>query len=105
METLLGSSGFMFIGIAISFWILTSKKFRKQNGDEISYWVSENIGGLSDSAHKANVLSLQEFKQELKEEYGISLEEADKEFDSYRKRRRGQSTATSTTKGKQNGDI
>ena len=100
MEMLLGSSGFMFIGIAISFWILTSKKFRKQNGDEISYWISENIGGLSDSAHKANVLSLQEFKQELTEEYGISLEEADKEFDSYRKRRRG--VNVTSTKGKSN---
>lgn len=104
MEMLLGSSGFMFIGIAISFWILTSKKFRKQNGDEISYWVSENIGGLSDSAHKANVLSLQEFKQELREEYGISLKEADEEFEAYRKRRRGINTP-STTRGKSNGDI
>lgn len=81
--------GIMFIGLAIAFWLLTTKKFRKETGSEISYWVTENIGGLSDSAHRANITSHQEFKQELKEEFGITIEEADKEFAEYRKSRRG----------------
>lgn len=101
----LATSGLLFpLGIALAFWVLTSKKFRKETGAEVSYFVSENLGGMSDSAHRANVTALQEFKMELKEEFGISLEDADKEFESYRRRRRGVTTP-STTKGKSNGDI
>ena len=81
--------GIMFIGLAVAFWLLTSKKFRKETGSEVSYWVTENIGGLSDSAHRSNITSHQEFKQELKEEFGITIEEADREFAEYRRSRRG----------------
>lgn len=81
--------GIMFIGLAIAFWLLTTKKFRKETGSEVSYWVAENIGGLSDAAHRSNITSHQEFKQELKDEFGISIEDADKEFAAYRRARRG----------------
>lgn len=97
----LATSGLLFpLGLALAFWMITSKKFRKETGSEVSYFVSENLGGMSDSAHRANVTALQEFKLELNEEFGISLEDADKEFEAYRKRRRG--ISTTTTKGKSN---
>ena len=79
MEMLLGSSGFMFIGLAIAFWLLTTKKFRKENGEVISQYVSKNLRGLSNGAQQSNELALLEFEAELKE-YGVSLTESSKKL-------------------------
>ena len=82
MEMLLGSSGFMFIGLAIAFWLITSKRFRKQNGEVMSQYVTSNLKGLANSAKMSNQLAFQEFKEELKE-YGISADQAADELNKW----------------------
>jgi hypothetical protein len=75
MESLLASGLVMPIGLAIAFWLITSKRFRKQNGEVVSQYVTSNLKGLANSAKMSNQLAFQEFKEELKE-YGISAEQA-----------------------------
>ena len=76
--------GIMFIGLAVAFWLLTSKKFRKTNGDVVSHYVSESLNGLSDSAKMSNITNFQEFKAELKEEFNIEIAEASKQLKEFR---------------------
>lgn len=79
MESLL-SSGLLFpLGLALAFWLITSKRFRKQNGEVISQYVTSNLKGLANSAKMSNQLAFQEFKEELKE-YGISSDQASDEL-------------------------
>ena len=82
----LSTSGLLFpLGIALAFWLVTTKKFRKDNGEVISNYVSKNLKGLSNTAQMSNELALLEFEQELKE-YGVSLTESStklKEWETY----------------------
>ena len=76
----LSTSGLLFpLGIALAFWLVTTKKFRKDNGEVISNYVSKNLKGLSNTAQMSNELALLEFEQELKE-YGVSLTESSKKL-------------------------
>ena len=88
----LSTSGLLFpLGIALAFWLVTSKKFRKENGEVISQYVSKNLNGLSNSAQMSNEVALLEFEAELKE-YGVSLTESSeklKEWESYHKSKGG----------------
>lgn len=79
MESLLASGLVMPIGLAIAFWLITSKKFRKDNGEVISHYVSKNLKGLSNTAQMSNELALLEFEAELKE-YNVSLTESSKKL-------------------------
>ena len=88
----LSTSGLLFpLGIALAFWLVTTKKFRKDNGEVISNYVSKNLRGLSNTAQMSNELALLEFEQELKE-YGVSLTESStklKEWETYHSTKRG----------------
>ena len=76
----LSTSGLLFpLGIALAFWLVTSKKFRKENGEVISHYVSKNLRGLANTAQQSNELALLEFEAELKE-YGVSLTESSKKL-------------------------
>lgn len=79
----LATSGLMLpLGLAISFWLITSKRFRKQNGEVVSQYVTSNLKGLANAAQMANQLAFQEFKEELKE-YGISADQAADELNTW----------------------
>lgn len=80
MEIILG-----LIGLAVGFWLLTSKKFRKENGAVVSHFVGESLNGLSDSSRMNNITSFQEFKAELKDEFNIDIKVAQEELMSFRK--------------------
>ena len=79
MEFLSTSGLLLPLGLAIAFWLITSKKFRKENGEVVSQYVSKNLRGLSDAAQMSNELALLEFEAELKE-YGVSLTESSKKL-------------------------
>ena len=79
MEFLASSGLLLPLGLAAAFWIITSKKFRKENGEVVSQYVSKNLRGLSDTAQMSNELALLEFEAELKE-YGVSLTESSKKL-------------------------
>ena len=85
MEFLASSGLLLPLGLAAAFWLITTKKFRKDNGEVISNYVSKNLRGLSNTAQMSNELALLEFEQELKE-YGVSLTESStklKEWETY----------------------
>ena len=82
MESLLASGLVMPIGLALAFWLITSKRFRKQNGEVVSQYVTSNLKGLANSAKMSNQLAFQEFKEELKE-YGISADQAADELNKW----------------------
>jgi hypothetical protein len=79
MEFLASSGLLLPLGLAVSFWLVTTKKFRKDNGEVVSQYVSKNLRGLSDTAQMSNELALLEFEAELKE-YGVSLTESSKKL-------------------------
>ena len=79
MEFLASSGLLLPLGLAVAFWLITSKRFRKQNGEVVSQYVTSNLKGLANSAKMSNQLAFQEFKEELKE-YGISAEQASDEL-------------------------
>lgn len=72
MEFLASSGLLMPLGLAFAFWLITSKKFRKENGEVISHYVSKNLNGLANSTQMSNELALLEFEAELKE-YGVDI--------------------------------
>lgn len=82
MEFLATSGLLLPLGLAISFWLITSKRFRKQNGEVVSQYVTSNLKGLANSAKMSNQLAFQEFKEELKE-YGISADQAADELNKW----------------------
>ena len=82
MEFLASSGLLMPIGLALAFWLITSKRFRKQNGEVVSQYVTSNLKGLANSAKMSNQLAFQEFKEELKE-YGISADQAAEELSAW----------------------
>ena len=82
MEFLASSGLLLPLGLAVSFWLITSKRFRKQNGEVISQYVSSNLKGLANSSKMANQLAFQEFKEELKE-YDVSADQASAELSAW----------------------
>lgn len=82
MEFLASSGLLMPIGLAFAFWLITSKRFRKQNGEVVSQYVTSNLKGMANSAKMSNQLAFQEFKQELLE-YGISADQAADELNKW----------------------
>lgn len=75
MEFLASSGLLLPLGLAAAFWLITSKRFRKQNGEVVSQYVTSNLKGLANSTKMSNQLAFQEFKEELKE-YGITSDQA-----------------------------
>ena len=82
MEFLATSGLLLPLGLAVSFWLITSKRFRKQNGEVISQYVSSNLKGLANSSKMSNQLAFQEFKEELKE-YDVSADQASAELSAW----------------------
>ena len=82
MEFLASSGLLLPLGLAIAFWLITSKRFRKQNGEVISQYVSSNLKGLANSSKMSNQLAFQEFKEELKE-YNVSTAQAADELSAW----------------------
>ena len=79
MEFLVSSGLLLPLGLAAAFWLITTKKFRKENGEVVSQCVSKNLKALSNTAQMSNELALLEFEAELKE-YGVSLTESSKKL-------------------------
>ena len=79
MEFLATSGLLLPLGLAISFWLITSKRFRKSNGEVVSQYVTSNLKGMANSAKMSNQLAFLEFQEELKE-YGISADKVAEEL-------------------------
>ena len=79
MEFLASSGLLLPLGLAISFWLITSKRFRKQNGEVVSQYVTSNLKGMANSAKMSNQLAFLEFQEELKE-YNISADKVAEEL-------------------------
>ena len=79
MEFLSTSGLLLPLGLAIAFWLITSKRFRKQNGEVVSQYVTSNLKGLANSAKMSNQLAFLEFQEELKE-YEISADKVAEEL-------------------------
>lgn len=79
MEFLASSGLLLPLGIALAFWLITSKRFRKQNGEVVSQYVTSNLKGMANSAKMSNQLAFLEFQEELKE-YSISADKVAEEL-------------------------
>lgn len=79
MEFLASSGLLLPLGIALAFWLITSKRFRKQNGEVVSQYVTSNLKGMANSAKMSNQLAFLEFQEELKE-YNISADKVAEEL-------------------------
>lgn len=58
---------YLIIGIALAIWLLTTKKFRKQIGDNATHSVSVASKTLVGSLESNRLASVLDFKEELQE--------------------------------------
>ena len=64
METLI-IPAVIIIATAIAFWMITSKKFRKEVGSSVSDVIVTNSRNIAEGARRATVLDELEFLEEL----------------------------------------
>ena len=61
------SSGIAIISVIIAFWMITTKKFRKEVGTSISDVIVTNSRNVAEGAKRSTVLDELEFLEELKD--------------------------------------
>ena len=68
------------IGAALSFWLLTSSKFRKANGQVVSDIITESAGGMLDTVKMNRLNAKLDFADEIKSN-GFTKESVQAELD------------------------
>ena len=68
------------IGVALAFWLLTSSKFRKANGQVVSDIVTESAGSMLDTVKMNRLNTKLDFADEIKSN-GFTKESVQEELD------------------------